>query len=66
MSRVARRSNDVGCREVVRGVALPPGMTRACLDEIARLLNRHQADRCEDTDDEGAVKVFEVVQRHLR
>jgi hypothetical protein len=48
-----------------RGVTLPIGMTPACLDEIAELLNCHQLETCEDTDAEGAVKIFQAVQRHL-
>jgi hypothetical protein len=49
-----------------RGVVLPEDMTPACLDDIARLLNGHQLETCEDSDAEGAVKIFEAVRRHLR
>jgi len=45
---------------------LPRGMTPACLDEIAGLLNEHQLESCEDSDAEGAVKIFEAVRGHLR
>jgi len=49
-----------------RGVVLPVGMTPACLDEIAGLLNRHQLADSEDTDAEGAVRIFEAVRARLR
>jgi hypothetical protein len=55
-----------GASDSYRGVKLPRGMTPACLDEVARLINLHQLDSCEDSDDEGAIKVFEAVRRHLR
>lgn len=48
-----------------RGVVLPEGMTPACLDEVARLINRHQMDDNDDLDAECAVKVFAVVRAHL-
>lgn len=59
---------DAGKRQAsaeYRGVVLPDGMTPACLDEIAGLLNRHQLETCEDSDDEGVIKLFEAVRRHL-
>lgn len=49
-----------------RGVVLPAGMSRACLDNLARIINRHQLESCEETDAECAVRVFEAVQRHSR
>jgi hypothetical protein len=47
-----------------RGVVLPEGMTRACLDSVARIINRHQLDDNDDLDSECAVKVFLAVQEH--
>lgn len=52
--------------EKYRGVELPEGMARGCLDEVARLINRHQWEDNEDSDAECAVKVFAVVRAHLR
>jgi hypothetical protein len=47
-----------------RGVSLPVGMTPACLDAVARIINQHQQEDCDDLDPECAVKVFEAVQSH--
>jgi hypothetical protein len=52
--------------EKYRCVMLPSGMTRACLDELASLINEHQFDECDDLDVECAVKAFLIVQSHLR
>jgi hypothetical protein len=48
-----------------RGVVLPEGMTPACLDDLAAIINRHQREDSDELDAECAVKVFEVVLRHL-
>lgn len=52
-----------------RGVILPEGMSRECLDEISNLLAEHERKNHYDEDDapmpeETAVKVFAVVQAH--
>ena len=47
-----------------RCVMLPASMTRACLEELARLINEHQLEDCNDTDAECAVRAFLIVQRH--
>jgi hypothetical protein len=39
-------------------------MTPACLDALARLLNEHCHEDNDDTNAEGAVKIFRAVQRH--
>jgi hypothetical protein len=62
MSVLPKKQTDVE----YRGVVLPHGMTRACLDEVACLLNLHQLESCEDSDAEGAIRIFEAVRRHLR
>jgi predicted ATPase len=43
-----------------RGLALPKGMTPACLDEMARLINRHGHDLDEWSDAELAVRLYRV------
>jgi hypothetical protein len=48
-----------------RGVVLPYGMTPACLDVVARIINLHQREECDDLDAECAVKVFEAIRLHL-
>jgi hypothetical protein len=48
-----------------RGYILPEGMTPACLDELAKLINRHQWDDCDDLDAECAIKAFAIVRAHL-
>ena len=48
-----------------RGVRLPARMTPACLDELAGVLNRHSRGDDDELDAECAVRVFEVVLRHL-
>ena len=50
---------------VYRGYGLPAQMTPECLDEVADLLNRHQRDDCEESDAEGAIKIFQAVLSHL-
>jgi hypothetical protein len=57
------RSGQVDARH--RGVKLPPGMTPACLDDLAALLNRHCRGDTDDLDSEAAAKVFKCVMRHL-
>jgi hypothetical protein len=37
-------------------------MSSACLDAVARIINLHQREDCDDLDAECAVKVFEAVQ----
>lgn len=49
-----------------RGVVLPEGLTPACLDELASLLNMHSHEDNEETNAEAAVRAFRVVERHLR
>lgn len=69
MNREPRRPAPAGTPKQAakyRGVVLLKGMTPACLDAIAGLLNRHQLADCEDTDAEGAIKIFEAVRAHLR
>jgi hypothetical protein len=48
-----------------RGIALPAGMTPACLDAVARIINLHQREECDDLDVECAVKVFKAVRSFL-
>lgn len=48
-----------------RGLKLPEGMTPACLDALAKLINRHQWDDNDDLDAECAVKAFAIVREHL-
>jgi hypothetical protein len=47
-----------------RGVILPDGMMPACLDALARIINLHQQEDCDDLDAECAVKVYEAVRSH--
>ncbi len=47
-----------------RGIVLPDGMTPACLDAVARIINLHQREECDDLDAECAVKVYEAVRLH--
>ncbi len=46
------------------GIMLPEGMTHLCLDELAALLNLHCAIDNEETNEDAAVRVFEIVSRH--
>ena len=54
-----------------RGVILPPDMTPACVDELARVFSDFEWDRLERVDGElartadAAVVAFEIVRRHL-
>ena len=54
-----------------RGRALPPGMTPACVDELARVFSDFEWDRLKRADGElahtadAAVVAFEIVRRHL-
>ncbi len=47
-----------------RDVKLPPGMTRVCLDDLARLFNDRCAFDCEQTNQELAVRAYQVVLGH--
>jgi hypothetical protein len=49
-----------------RGVALPGGMSRECLDAVTRIINKHQREDCDDLDSDCAVKVLEAVHAHWR
>jgi hypothetical protein len=49
-----------------RGVILPEGMTPACLDAVARIINLHQQEDCDDLDAECAVKIYKAVRAHQR
>jgi hypothetical protein len=49
-----------------RGVVLPKGMTPACLDELASLLNMHCHEDNEENNEDAAVRAFGVVLKHLR
>jgi hypothetical protein len=51
---------------MVRDVMLPSGMTRECLDELAGLFNWRCAEECDCSNDEFAIRAFEVLRRHLR
>ena len=54
------RHNEI----TVRGVKLPPGMTRDCLNELAGLFNERADELCDLTNDEFAVMAFRVVLSH--
>jgi hypothetical protein len=61
---VACDSRDRPEDRLYRGYPLPKGLTRECFDELAEILNFHQREECDDSDGEGAIKVFLAVQRH--
>ena len=68
---IAKGRNKAICESrdrpvLYRGYELPAGMTPACFDEIANLLNRHQMDDCEESDAEGAIKIFRAIQSSLK
>ena len=54
-----------------RGVVLPPGMTPACVDDLARVFSDFEWERLERADGElahtadAAVVAFGIVRRHL-
>ena len=47
-----------------RGVPLPEGMSPACLDELAAVINGHCHEDCEESADEAAIRAFAIVLRH--
>jgi hypothetical protein len=47
-----------------RGVSMPEGMTRECMDALATLFNMHCHEDNEQTNEEAAVSAFEAVQQH--
>lgn len=51
--------------EIVRGVRLPAGMSRACCNDLADLFSRRSYPSGDATNDELAAEAFEVVRRHL-
>lgn len=50
----------------VRDIRVPVGMSEACLNELAALLNERANPENDATNDEMAVAAFEVVRRHQR
>jgi hypothetical protein len=48
----------------MRGVRLPPGMTRECAEALARLFNERVNPDCEASNLELAVRAFAIVGSH--
>ena len=44
---------------------LPLGMSAECFVDLVKLINGHQLEESEQTDQECAIRIFQVVQSHL-